>query len=69
VERVRAAVNGHGPPGEEDGIMTITNGLRERDTVELLKAQILELLEQDQDVRDAIAALLQRDDKTKRVFI
>jgi hypothetical protein len=34
-----------------------------------LKAQILELLEQDQDVRDAIAALLQRDDKTKRVFI
>jgi prefoldin subunit 5 len=50
-------------------MLTITNGLRERDAIETLKAQLLELLAEDQEIRDAIAALLQREDKIRRVFI
>jgi hypothetical protein len=60
---------GAGPPEGRAAMLTITNGLRERDAIETLKAQLLELLAEDPEIRDAIAALLQREDKIRRVFI
>jgi hypothetical protein len=49
-------------------MVTATDRVRERDAIETLKAQILELLQGDQEIREAVARLLQAD-KPKRLFI
>jgi hypothetical protein len=49
-------------------MVTATDRLREREAIETLKSQILELLQEDQEIRAAVARLLQ-DDKPKRLFI
>jgi hypothetical protein len=49
-------------------MVTAMDKPRERDASETLKSQILELLREDQEIREAVARLLQ-DDKPKRLFI